>query len=143
MKKKAKAIKEATKALKKEKHSTKKEKDIKKKIEIKEEKEKDEKESSNVSSKDIEQDDNGSFIDVPAKAYKDADAKIKSTLDSSTDLKIDGMTEDDMKEKEQKEAFNLKELIQKEKELKDANENIHKAEDSIEKEKMRIDEEIK
>jgi len=48
-----------------------------------------------------------------------------------------------MEEKESQESDNLNELSTKEKELKEANKNIVGAEEAIEKEKAKIDREIK
>ena len=53
------------------------------------------------------------------------------------------MTKSDMEEKESQESDNLNELSTKEKELKEANKNIVGAEEAIEKEKAKIDREIK
>lgn len=53
-----------------------------------------------VSKGDIEQDKQGKFIDVPVSQFDKDATKIKKTLDRHAEARIDGMTKEEMEEKE-------------------------------------------
>jgi hypothetical protein len=53
-----------------------------------------------VSKGDIEQDKQGKFIDVPVSQFDKDASKIKKTLDRHAEARIDGMTKEEMEEKE-------------------------------------------
>jgi uncharacterized membrane protein (DUF106 family) len=58
-------------------------------------------------------------------------------------LRVHGLTEEEWKLKQKKEAANLEELNQKEKELLEAQVEVTKAQHSLTDEKKKIDKEIK
>ena len=80
---------------------------------------------------------------MPVSEFGKDSSKIKKTLDRHAEARVEGMTKEEMEEKEAQEEENVKQLNQKEKELKEANQNILGAEEAIEKEKAKIDREIK
>jgi len=80
---------------------------------------------------------------VPVSQFDKDSSKIKKTLDRHAEARVDGMTKQEMEEKESQEEDNIHQLSAKEKELKEANGNIRGAEEAIEKEKAKIDREIK
>jgi hypothetical protein len=53
-----------------------------------------------VSKGDIEQDKRGKFIDVPVSQFDKDASKIKKTLDRHAEARVDGMTKEEMEEKE-------------------------------------------
>ena len=106
----------------------------------------DEERSSRRGRQDVEgEDGEGKYIDEDANNYQHRHLDIKHDVDDKyrDELRVHGLTEEEWKLKQKKEAANLEELNQKEKELLEAQVEVTKAQHSLTDEKKKIDKEIK
>lgn len=106
----------------------------------------DEERSRRLRHEEVEgEDGEGKYIDEDANNYQHKHLDIKHDVDDKyrDDLRVHGLTEEEWKLKQKKEAANLEELNQKEKELLEAQVEVTKAQHSLTDEKKKIDKEIK
>ena len=90
----------------------------------------DEERSSRRGRQDVEgEDGEGKYIDEDANNYQHRHLDIKHEVDDKyrDELRVHGLTEEEWKLKQKKEAANLEELNQKEKELLEAQVEVTKA----------------